>query len=463
MSTKNALIVDDSRIAQVKLRKMLARYDLEVTCVNSAEEALSYLSYKLPSVVFMDHMMEGMDGFEALRVIKSNPDTAMVPIIMYTSKTGDVYVGQARALGAIDVLTKDVIEPSNLDRVLEGVKIYPKFTSEADTLAKSPPAAPKPESPARPPSSGNGADEGSLLAIDRLRAQIARMLEIHIVRIKQEIGDSNKLFMKRLFREIQEVKSRQAAPPPPPPVAPASHLNREDAKPREPSRWPWVFLALSLVAMSLIVYQLYQTKRNQEILAGNYSRLNAFVETEYGELVQANRVLQKNAAGQKALPDSRLLYQALAWSVNRYNLFDFGQQALGEEQLNIISSLVGFLHTASFTGTISVDVHFGNFCLTVDDNGKFVVPTNDMPVSKCQFIASRESDFALEDHQSWPFLNFLLTSPILQEGKIRIDMESHGLENPPFEYPPLSNITKAGEWNKVAQMNQRVVWDIIPD
>lgn len=459
MSTKNALIVDDSRIAQVKLRKMLARYDLEVTCVNSAEEALSYLSYKLPAVVFMDHMMEGMDGFEALRVIKSNPDTAMVPIIMYTSKTGDLYVGQARALGAIDVLTKDVIEPSNLDRVLEGVKIYPKFTSEADALVKNPPAAS--ESPARPPSSGNGADESSLLAIDRLRAQIARMLEIHIVRIKQEIGDSNKLFMKRLFREIQEVKSRQAAPPPP--VTPAPQPAWEDAKPHEPSRWPWVFLALSLVAMSLIVYQLYQTKRDQEILAGNYSRLNTFLETKYDELAQANQALQKNAAGQKSAPDSRLLYQALAWSVNRYNLFDFGQQALGEEQLNIISSLVGFLHTANFTGTISVDVYFGNFCLMVDDDGKFVVPPNDMPVSKCQFIASRESDFALEDHQSWPFLNFLLTSPILQEGKIRIDMQSHGLEKPQFEYPSLSNITKAGEWNKVAQMNQRVVWNIIPD
>lgn len=462
MSTKHALIVDDSRIAQVKLRKMLARYDLEVTCVNSAEEALSYLSYKLPAVVFMDHMMQGMDGFEALRVIKSNPDTAMVPIIMYTSKTGDLYVGQARALGAIDVLTKDVIEPSNLDRVLEGVKIYPKFTSEADTITKSRPA--EPASPARPVS-GNEADETSILAIDRLRSQIARMLEIHIVRIKQEIGDSNKLFMKRLFREIQEVKSRQQPTPPPPlPVtSPAMDMPPGNVKSRDNSKWLWAFLALSLVAMSLIIYQLYQTKRNQEMLAGNYSRLNEFIETKYDEVVQTNRALQKNVAGEKALPNPNLLYDALAWSVNRNNLFSFGQQALGEEQLNIISSLVGFLHTANFTGTISADVHFGNFCLTVDDSGRFVMPPTDMPVSKCQFIPSRESDYALEDQQSWPFLNFLLTSPILQDGKIRIDMESHGIEDPPFEYPSLSNITKAGEWNQVAQMNQRVVWDIIPD
>src|SRR5690606_17189297 len=130
----------------------------------------------------------------------------------------------------------------------------------------------------------------------------------------------------------------------------------------------------------------------------------------------------------KAIPDTHLLYEALVWSVNRNNLFPFGQQALGEEQLNIISSLVGFLHTANFTGTISIDVHFGNFCLTVDETGKFIIPPTDMPVSKCQFIPSRETDYALEDHQSWPFLNFLLSSPILQEGNIRIDMESHGIE-----------------------------------
>ena len=42
--------------------------------------------------------MPGIDGSRALQIIKSNPDTAMIPVIMYTSKSGDVYTGQARAL-----------------------------------------------------------------------------------------------------------------------------------------------------------------------------------------------------------------------------------------------------------------------------------------------------------------------------------------------------------------------------
>jgi len=41
--------------------------------------------------------MPGMDGFEAVSAIKNNPHTATIPIMMYTSQEGELYVGQARA------------------------------------------------------------------------------------------------------------------------------------------------------------------------------------------------------------------------------------------------------------------------------------------------------------------------------------------------------------------------------
>src|SRR5690606_30704458 len=104
MSSKRALIVDDSTTAQYRLKKMLASYDLDVDIVDSGEAALLYLAKHLPDVVFMDHLMSGMDGLRVLQIIKSHPETAMVPVIMYTSKSGDVYTGQARALGALDVI-----------------------------------------------------------------------------------------------------------------------------------------------------------------------------------------------------------------------------------------------------------------------------------------------------------------------------------------------------------------------
>ena len=47
--------------------------DVDVDTVNSAEEALGYLSYRQPSVIFLDHHMEGMDGLAALKLLKPTP------------------------------------------------------------------------------------------------------------------------------------------------------------------------------------------------------------------------------------------------------------------------------------------------------------------------------------------------------------------------------------------------------
>ena len=101
MGYKCALIVDDSRTAREVLRRMLEAHELRVETAESAEAALEYLSAHRPDVIFMDHMMPGMDGFQAVKAIKENPATATIPVMMYTSQSGDLYVGQARALGAV--------------------------------------------------------------------------------------------------------------------------------------------------------------------------------------------------------------------------------------------------------------------------------------------------------------------------------------------------------------------------
>jgi CheY-like chemotaxis protein len=101
-----ALIVDDSKTARVMLRKMLDKLHINAEMVDSGEEALEYLKHGHPDVIFMDHMMPGMDGFDAVKAIKADPDKASIPIVMHTTRQGDIYVGQAKALGAVDILSK---------------------------------------------------------------------------------------------------------------------------------------------------------------------------------------------------------------------------------------------------------------------------------------------------------------------------------------------------------------------
>jgi CheY-like chemotaxis protein len=117
MSSKRALVVDDSKSARAFLSRILERHEIAVDAAESAEAAIEYLARNKPDVIFMDHMMPGMDGFQAVQTIKNNPRTSSIPILMYTSQEGDLYLGQARALGAEGVLPKQ-IKHSDVTRML---------------------------------------------------------------------------------------------------------------------------------------------------------------------------------------------------------------------------------------------------------------------------------------------------------------------------------------------------------
>ncbi len=124
MPGKRALVVDDSRSARVVLSRMLERYGILVDSAESAESALEYLKDRRPDVIFMDHLMPGMDGLQAVREIKANPGLADIPIMMYTSQEGEIYGGQARASGAVGVLPKS-IRPIDVTKALYQLSLLP--------------------------------------------------------------------------------------------------------------------------------------------------------------------------------------------------------------------------------------------------------------------------------------------------------------------------------------------------
>ena len=132
-SIKHALIVDDSRSARVALRKLLEKRGISVALAESGEEALSMLKSTVPDVVFMDHMMPGMDGFATTQSIRANSSFDTVPVIMCTSKEEDDYATQAQAIGANAVLIKPA-PPSKLDALIKYLENNPQ---SASSLKKS--------------------------------------------------------------------------------------------------------------------------------------------------------------------------------------------------------------------------------------------------------------------------------------------------------------------------------------
>lgn len=106
MSEKTVLVVDDSRSARLAMRKFLEGLGYRVETADSAQNAHTYLKRARPHVIFLDHLMPGVDGFDALRALKENSRTAEIPVVLLSSNNDDGFVRSARAQGAAAVLPK---------------------------------------------------------------------------------------------------------------------------------------------------------------------------------------------------------------------------------------------------------------------------------------------------------------------------------------------------------------------
>jgi CheY-like chemotaxis protein len=120
MNIKKALVVDDSRVAHLTLRKLLLERGVEVDWVGSGEECIKYLDTRKPDIIFMDVMMPGMDGFETSRIVTGQKLQGPPPIVMCSANATDEDKRDARESGAVGFLSKPYT-PEQLDEVLRMV------------------------------------------------------------------------------------------------------------------------------------------------------------------------------------------------------------------------------------------------------------------------------------------------------------------------------------------------------
>jgi CheY-like chemotaxis protein len=161
MNIKKALVVDDSKVAHLTLRKMLLERGVEVDWVGSGEDCVKYLDNKKPDIIFMDVMMPGMDGFETSRAITGLHPEESAPIIMCSANATDEDKRDARESGAVGFLSKPYT-PAQLDEILRMVgegtatialeePISPELAVPRPVVVEKAPA-PAPAAPSVPPS-----------------------------------------------------------------------------------------------------------------------------------------------------------------------------------------------------------------------------------------------------------------------------------------------------------------------
>lgn len=84
-SLNDILIVDDEDSVRQLLRLMLRTIEVGVREAADGVEALSAIEKTKPSLVILDVMMPNMDGLTLLRQLRANPETASLPVLLFTA------------------------------------------------------------------------------------------------------------------------------------------------------------------------------------------------------------------------------------------------------------------------------------------------------------------------------------------------------------------------------------------
>jgi CheY-like chemotaxis protein len=448
---KRALVVDDSRSARVILSRMLESYALQVGTAESAEQALEYLRQTRPDVIFMDHLMPGMDGFQAVQTIKGNPDTAMIPVVMYTSQEGELYVSQARALGAVGVLPKTVNQ-ADVSRILYQLHLLPERRRPG---SESSPAKAATAPGARPTVSraANHADAATV-RIDAatfppaemetaIRTAVAPLLKEHGLEMRRLILASMEAFARRLRNDAQAVAAQPVHADPPAALAPAPTARR----------WPLAAAVATLALASTIVLALLYRNilEHAHGLAQSNSSLARLVAEQQSQLFEL----------QQALPGSPLdSVMASAHLPERADAspVPYGETPLAGARLEHLREMISNLIADGFQGTLQVATFTGEFCLTGNGIEGYSLAADDMPLERCDLIGNPfEDSLTAAQRQSLAFAN--LVASVRQETGAALTVEiRHEGRQAGVPYPDSSQLAQltAGEWNRIAARNNRV-------
>jgi len=85
MSKATVLLVEDSKIQKLANERILHKAGYIVLNASDGEEALRMASEKIPDLILLNMLLPKLGGPEVLQALKTNPDTARVPVIVLTS------------------------------------------------------------------------------------------------------------------------------------------------------------------------------------------------------------------------------------------------------------------------------------------------------------------------------------------------------------------------------------------
>lgn len=100
------LAVEDDNFLRDLLSRKLGHENCDFIAAVDGETALKILETETPSIILLDLILPGIDGYEVLEKIKSNPKTKNIPVVILSNLGQESDIEKAKKLGADDFLIK---------------------------------------------------------------------------------------------------------------------------------------------------------------------------------------------------------------------------------------------------------------------------------------------------------------------------------------------------------------------
>ncbi|MCL2440234.1 MAG: response regulator [Treponema sp.] len=132
---KTIFVVDDNNVNLLSADKALSDY-YRVFTMPSASNMFELLEEITPDLILLDIMMPEMDGFEALKLLKSNNKLYSIPVIFLTSRNDTSTESLGFEKGAIDFISKPFSKPVLLNRIKTHMEIENIIRERTESLNK---------------------------------------------------------------------------------------------------------------------------------------------------------------------------------------------------------------------------------------------------------------------------------------------------------------------------------------
>lgn len=106
LDNKTVLVVDDSPLNRKLIRTILDLRKIEVIEAGDAEQAFELIREQRPHLVLMDLKLPGLNGLEATRILKSDPDTTDIPVVILSAGSIPEDDAEMRKAGCAGLILK---------------------------------------------------------------------------------------------------------------------------------------------------------------------------------------------------------------------------------------------------------------------------------------------------------------------------------------------------------------------